>query len=126
MEYIGPEFQRYLSQLPVSAFPYLNMPLDLDNDYDRDLVEIAKQLLRWEELLVCPFKLSRADIHGIKTTNQDSSELQRYIPREYCVYAWREGICMQLSIKWCIYTYSLFIATLHELTILSVQILVFF
>ena len=75
---IGSEFQRYLSQLPVSVFPYLNLPLDWDNEYDSDLIEIARHLLRWEELLVRPFKLSRADVHAIKTTNQDSAELQRY------------------------------------------------
>ena len=46
------EFQRYLSQLPVSTFRYLNLPLDWDNEYDSDLIEIAMHLLRWAVRLV--------------------------------------------------------------------------
>ena len=84
------EFQRYLSQLPVSTFRYLNLPLDWDNEYDSDLIEIAMHLLRWEELLVRPFKFSRPDTHAIKAANQDSPELQRLayiflaIPSMHC------------------------------------------
>ena len=75
----GLAIQGYLSQLPVSAFPYLNLQLDWDNEYDYDLIEITKHLLNWEILLVTPFKFTPADIRDIKTANQSSPELQRYI-----------------------------------------------
>ena len=75
---IGSEFQKLLSLLPLCVFPYLDQTLDWDNELDQDLIEIAKHLVRWEERLVSPFRLSPADIHDIKANNQQSPELQRY------------------------------------------------
>ena len=74
---IGSEFQRCLSLLPVAVFPYLDKELDWDNDYERDLIEIANHMLRWEEQLAAPFKLSPVDIHDIKSTPNQSPELLR-------------------------------------------------
>ena len=74
---LGSEFQRYLSQLPQSAFSYLDRTLDWDNEYDCDLIEIARHLLRWEELLVSPFRLSSVDTHDISLIHRDRPELQR-------------------------------------------------
>ena len=74
---LGSEFQQYLSVLPVYVFPYLDKTLDWDNEVDRDLIEISKHLVRWEERLVSPFRLTPADIHDIKANNQQSAELRR-------------------------------------------------
>ena len=78
MKCIGSEFNRYLFDLPIYVLSYLNKTLDWDNKFDRDLIEIAKHLVRWEECLASPFRLTPADIHDIKATNQQSPELQRY------------------------------------------------
>ena len=75
--YVGLEFQRYLSALPVYVFPYLDKTLDWDNELETDLIAIAKHLVRWEERLVSPFRLTPADIHDINATNQKYPELQR-------------------------------------------------
>ena len=71
--------QLYLSQLPIAAIQYLDKGIDWDNDYDRDLTEIAKDLLKWEELLAAPFRLTRSDSHRIRSTNQQSPELQMLV-----------------------------------------------
>ena len=72
--------QHYLSQLPIAAIQYLDKSLDWDNEYDRDVNEIARHLLKWEEVLAEPFKLTRTDIHDI-SKNQKSLELQRLVPQ---------------------------------------------
>ena len=82
----GAHFDRYLSTLPDSVLPYLDKELDLDNDFDRDLVKIANSLLNWEEFLSAPFRLTPSNISDIKT-RQQSPELQRYCKIDYMYWA---------------------------------------
>ena len=75
--FIGDEFQAYLSSLPSTAHIHLGKELDWDNEgVDRDLNEIAYVMLEWEEKLSAPMKLTDIDIHDIKA-NHLIAELQR-------------------------------------------------
>ena len=73
---IAEGFDDFLSSLPDAASSYLDMELDWDNDYDRDLIEIAKHMVEWETHLKSPFHLTRTDISDIKI--EPRPELQRY------------------------------------------------
>ena len=45
---------------------------------ERDLHEIAHDMVEWEEKLTSPMELTATDVHDIKK-HEDSLELQRYI-----------------------------------------------
>ena len=73
----GPDYQSYLSRLPVNARPLLEWQLDLDHGgVDRDLNEIADHSLDWEKLSV-PLRLTATDISDIKKKYQNEPALQR-------------------------------------------------
>lgn len=73
----GSDFQMYLSFLPDAVAPYLDKVLDWDNEYDRDLIRIAEHMLKWEEHLALPFRLTPTDIDDIKAVYPQKPELQR-------------------------------------------------
>ena len=72
----GPDYQSYLSRLPVDAHLHLEQQLDWGHGgVDRDLNEIADHLLDWEEKLSAPLGLTATDISDIEAIN--SRPLQR-------------------------------------------------
>ena len=72
-----PDYQSYLSRLPVNAHPLLEWQLDLDHGgVDGDLNEIADHSLDWEEKLSVPLRLTTTDISDIKKY-QNEPALQR-------------------------------------------------
>ena len=74
----GPDYQSYLSCLPVDAHPHLERQLDWGHGgVDRDLNEIADHSLDWEEKLSVPLGLTATDISDIKTMHQNKPQLQR-------------------------------------------------
>ena len=74
----GPDYQSYLSRLPVDAHPHLERQLDWGHEgVDRDLNEIANHSLDWEEKLSVPLGLTATDISDIKTMHQNKPQLQR-------------------------------------------------
>ncbi len=55
-----------MSTLPASAHPHLELQLDWGHGgEDRDLNEIAYQMVEWEEKLSAPLGLTRVNIHDI-------------------------------------------------------------
>ena len=74
--YTGPDFARYVSSLPPAVRPHLEYQLDWDNDVDRDLCEIAHEMLDWDSKLATHLKLTRVDISDIKEDNS-KAELRR-------------------------------------------------
>ena len=79
--YLGEtDCETYISSLSVSALLHLDLCLDWDNEgVDKDLDEIAHQMIHWEEDLASPLKLTDVDIHDIKFRNPNSSKLQRFV-----------------------------------------------
>ena len=74
----GPDYQSYLSRLPVDARPHLELQLDCGHEgVDRDLNEIADHSLDWEEKLSVPLGLTATDISDIKKKYQNEPALQR-------------------------------------------------
>lgn len=69
------DLEWYVSSLPPDAHPYLEMQLDWDNDFDRDLIEIANFMISWEDNLATHLELTAVDIHDIK--NERNIKLQR-------------------------------------------------
>ena len=77
----------YLSTLPDHALPYLDHELDEDNEgVERDLSEIAKEMLKWEEQLSTYLQLTPIDINDIKEKHSEPV-LRRYSCRGdlYCI-----------------------------------------
>ncbi len=54
----------------------LDRLVDYDNKADRDLIEIAKTIPKWEVTLVSPLGISSEEVHDIKSSNTDV-ELKR-------------------------------------------------
>ena len=54
----------------------LDQEVDYDNDANRDLIEIAKTIPRWEVTLVSPLGITDQEVHDIKSNNTDV-ELRR-------------------------------------------------
>lgn len=44
---------------------------------ERDLHEIARDMVEWEEKLASPMELTTTDVHDIKMKHENSLELQR-------------------------------------------------
>ena len=59
---------RYLELIPIHNHWKLDEELDWDNDYDRDLTEIAKGLTNWQTNLRVPLGLTLADVRRINQT----------------------------------------------------------
>ena len=71
--FIG-DFSAYVSSLPPHARPHLEVQLD----WDQDIVEIAHHMLGWEEKLCSHLGLTEVDVHDIKAVHGSKPELQRY------------------------------------------------
>lgn len=85
--------------------------LDWDNEgVEKDLIEIAKDMLDWEEKLPTPFGLTATDISDIKAKCPDNKpELQRY---EISTKTWMHFFpniatyvspCLLLQLKSCLH-----------------------
>ena len=70
-----------MSSLSDAATSYLDKELDWDNNYNKDLIEIAEHMLEWETHLTSPFHLTETDIDDI--TREPKSQLQRYDQYNY-------------------------------------------
>lgn len=70
----------YISSLPDKAQSYLDKQLDWDNEgVDKDLDEIAKQMIDWEEKLSTLLMMPDYEIYDIKEENKRKRpRLQRY------------------------------------------------
>lgn len=67
----------YRGKIPTSAHPLLQKQLDWDNQTDRDLIEIASNMLDWEENLCTHLGLKEVDIRDIKDIHPGKPDLQR-------------------------------------------------
>ena len=78
---IEPDFAAYVSSLPANAHPHLELQLDHDHGgVDKDLFEIAKHMLGWEEKLHTHLGLTQVDVHDIIYKAINSTPLlQRYV-----------------------------------------------
>lgn len=71
------DYDAYISSLPPGAKLFLDKQLDWDNEgVDKDLSEIADQMLHWEEISVY-LRLTDIEIHDIKALRRESIRLQR-------------------------------------------------
>ncbi len=71
------DFSSYVSSLPANARPHLELQLDWGHEgVDKDLIEIAYCMIKWEEELVVPLGLTEVDVHDI-TEGIRSLVLQR-------------------------------------------------
>ena len=70
------------SKLPANAHCYLEKQLDWDNDYQRDIIKIARDMLHWEEKLVGHMELTPRDIHDTRLKFPESPELQRSVYKQ--------------------------------------------
>ena len=74
-----PSASTYISTLPVTAYPHLDLELDQDhNGVELDLSEIASHMRKWEEKLSSALGLTHIDVEDIKAIHRDRPELQRY------------------------------------------------
>ena len=73
------DIQTYLSSLPLSAHPRLELQLDSDhNGVEIDLYQIAHHMVDWEEKLVPYLGLTPVDVSDIKDIYFRKPALQRY------------------------------------------------
>ena len=72
----GRDFASYVSSLPTASHGFLSYQLDWDNSQDRDLRDIAHEMLDWDTKLATHLKLTRVNIDDIKKDNP-KAELQR-------------------------------------------------
>ena len=71
-------FDTMVSSLPSSASEHLDMKLDWDNEgVNKDLVEIANQMIHWEEKFSTHLDLTAVEIYDIKEGNHNKPKLQR-------------------------------------------------
>ena len=64
--------------MPSDAHPYLDKQLDWDNGgVDKDLNEMAREMVEWEERLSTHLEMKHSEIQDIKATSKDSPVLQR-------------------------------------------------
>ena len=72
------DFSAYVSSLPPPARPHLELQLDSGYDgVEKDLHQIADNMLKWEEKLSAHLGLTPADIDNIKERNPFKPELQK-------------------------------------------------
>lgn len=70
-----PDYESYVSRLPNNVRPYLDKELDWDNKgLYKDLNEIARWMLHWEETLSTHLELTDPEIYDIV---QQSPQIQR-------------------------------------------------
>ena len=68
----APSLADYVSSLPASVRPHLEQRLDWDHEgVDKDLSEIAEDMLGWEEELSTHFELTTVNIEDIKTMHSN-------------------------------------------------------
>ena len=60
------DISNYEEKIPTHNLWKLDKELDYDNDCDRDLIEIAKYIIKWEEDLQVTLGLTMEDVHEIK------------------------------------------------------------
>lgn len=66
----------YVSSLPASVQPYLDYQLDWEHEgVDKDLIEIADNMLHWEEYLCDSLGLTGVDIQGNILLQSSSAEV---------------------------------------------------
>ena len=74
---IVPDFQTYVSSLPASARPCLELLLDFGHEgAEKDLYEIARHMLNWEEISAL-LGLTATDISDMKDMHPNKPALQR-------------------------------------------------
>ena len=80
-----PDYQDYLSILPVAAHPSLEKVLDWDHEgVDKDLSRIADSTgTDWEVTLAVPLELSWLDIEDVKRKYHQDPKLLRYFMSLY-------------------------------------------
>ena len=59
------DISRYLEFIPPLARWKLDKELDYDNEFDRDLMEIAKHITSWEVRLRVQLRLTEPDVYEI-------------------------------------------------------------
>ena len=72
------DLSSYVSSLPASARPHLELQLDWGHEgVDKDLSEIADHMLHWDGKLSTFLKLTATNVHDIKIIHRDRPSLQR-------------------------------------------------
>ena len=75
--FIVPDLHCYVSSLPASVRPYLELQLDTGHEgVEKDLYEIANDMLNWEEIST-HLRLTATDVSDIKEMNLNKPALQR-------------------------------------------------
>jgi ubiquitin C len=68
----------FINDLPKEVLPYLEHQVDFDNKVEKDLKEIANEMLQWDKKNATHLGLSTRDIHDIKAVYSDPV-LQRWV-----------------------------------------------
>ena len=80
MLYYSPEYEDYISRLPVAAHDFLEEKLDWDHDgVDKDLIKIAESMgADWEITFTSPLELTQGEIDDLKENNKNLILLRYY------------------------------------------------